>query len=108
MYETWIEEGVYGAARADRQEPADAGVLRGIGRIVDDRQEDPSATKQRSLASKSFEEVGNDKISTAVSFGKIDAARGTRGETLTQKEVMGGISATKVKFPTYIKAHGAG
>lgn len=39
----------------------------------------------------------DDDISTSVSANKIRQARGTRGKSLTQKDVMGGVSATKVR-----------
>lgn len=38
-----------------------------------------------------------DIISTSVSAKKIRHARGTRGKSLTQKDVMGGVSATRVR-----------
>lgn len=39
----------------------------------------------------------NDNISTSVSARKIRDARGTRGKSLAQKDVMGGVSATRVR-----------
>lgn len=41
--------------------------------------------------------LGGDIISTSVSAKKISDARGTRAQCLTQKDVMGGVSATKVR-----------
>lgn len=38
-----------------------------------------------------------DNITTSVSAKTIRDARGTRGKSLAQKDVMGGLSATKVR-----------
>lgn len=77
--------------------PATRKALLEIGEIVDGRPKHKTAASQKRVVQAAFDDANLDQISTAVSAEKIATARGTRGNTLAQKEVMGGVSATDVR-----------
>lgn len=79
--------------------PVTADTLSKLGAIVDSTAENMTAGAQRSVVRRAFDNGKSDQISTCVTANKIATARGTRGQTLSQQAVMGGISASDVRVP---------
>lgn len=90
---------MFKTARVDREKPKDEETLTKLSALVDNVPQHRTAKKQRQLVQEALEQPEGDCITVAVSAEKIQNARGTRGEVLSQKEVMGGISATEVRVP---------